>query len=171
MDQRRSDHKTMSGTAELPGSVVELRALVLEQQKRLDQQSLFIDQLLEQIRLARHPHFGSRSERFSVDQMALAFNEAEAAAAVSDDADVEQPDILGTVAVPAHRRAKGGRRPLPKAFPRVEIIHELDAADCQCGGGNRTRIPVTINTIPQACAWRCHAVRQSVSHSLESTSC
>jgi transposase len=123
-----SDHETMSATAALPGSVAELRALVLEQQKRLEQQSLFIEQLLEQIRLARHQHFGSRSERFSVDQLALAFNEAEAAAALSDVTHpVEQPDMLGTVAVPAHRRAKGGRRPLPKAFPRVEIIHEIDA--------------------------------------------
>ena len=98
MDERHSDCETMSTTAALPGSVAELRALVLEQQKRLEQQSLFIDQLLEQIRLARHQHFGSRSERFSVDQLALAFNEAEAAAALSDDADVEQPDMLGTVA-------------------------------------------------------------------------
>jgi transposase len=139
----------MSGTAELPGSVVELRARVLEQQKRLEQQSLFIEQLLEQIRLARHQHFGSRSERFSVDQLALAFNEAEAAAAVSDDADVEQPDILGTVAVPAHRRAKGGRRPLPKAFPRVEIIHEIDAADCE---GRLVTAPMPAQPIPRSFA-------------------
>ena len=87
----------------------------------------------KQIRLTRHQHFSARSERFSVDQLALAFNEAEAAAAVSDYADVEQPDMLGTVAVPAHRRAKGGRLPLLKAFPRVEIIHELEEGDCQRG--------------------------------------
>jgi len=55
----------------------------------LEQQSLFIDQLLEKIQLARHQHIGSRSERFSVDQLALAFNEAEAAAALSDETGVE----------------------------------------------------------------------------------
>ena len=38
-------------------------------------------QLLEQILLARHQHFGARSERYSLDQMALAFDEAEAAGA------------------------------------------------------------------------------------------
>lgn len=143
MDERHSDCETMSTAAALPGSVAELRALVLEQQKRLEQQSLFIDQLLEQIRLARHQHFGSRSERFSVDQLALAFNEAEAAAALSDETGVEQPDMLGTVAVPAHRRAKGGRRPLPKAFPRVEIIHEIDAAECQCGDCHGHLVPIS----------------------------
>ena len=133
MNQRHSDNETSNATADLPASVAELRALVLEQQKRLEQQSLFINQLLEQIRLARHQHFGVRSERFSIDQMALAFNEAEASAAVGDDANAEQPDLLGTVAIPAHRRAKGGRRPLPKSFPRVEIVHEIDEAGCQCG--------------------------------------
>ncbi len=38
-----------------------------------------------------------------------------------------------TVAVPAHRRKKGGRRPLPKTFPRVEVVHELEETDCRCG--------------------------------------
>lgn len=134
----------MSDKAALPGSVAELRALVIAQQKKLEQQSLFIEQLLEQIRLARHQHFGARSERFSVDQMALVFNEAEAATALmGDDSDVPQLDLLGSVAVPAHRRAKGGRRRLPKAFPRVEIIHEIDAADCQCGNCRGALVPIS----------------------------
>jgi hypothetical protein len=90
-------------------SVVELQALVLEQQQLIDQQSLFIDQLLEQIRLARHQHFGVRSERFSLDQMALCFNEAEAAAALSEAPESAADDTVGTVAVPAHRRQ--GRPP------------------------------------------------------------
>ena len=104
---------------------------------------MFIDQLLEQIRLARHQHFGVRSERFSIDQMALAFNEAEAGAADTDDPDGEQPDLLGTVAVPSHRRAKGGRRPLPKAFPRVEIVHQIDEGDCQCGECQSELMPIS----------------------------
>ena len=137
--------------AGLPGSVAELRTLVLEQQKKLEQQALFIEQLLEQIRLARHQHFGARSERFSVDQLALAFNEAEAAAAdTAEGADVvgephpgAQPDLLGTVAVPAHRRARGGRRPLPKAFPRVEILHEIEPGEGPCGGCCGTLVPIS----------------------------
>ena len=142
MDQQNQDSET-NDEAALPATVNELRALVLEQQQKLEQQSLFIDQLLEQIRLARHQHFGVRSERFSTDQMALAFNEAEAAAEASDDPDAEQPDLLGTVAVPAHRRAKGGRRPLPKAFPRVEIVHQIEKADCQCGECRSDLTPIS----------------------------
>jgi hypothetical protein len=111
MDQREQDNETGNNKAALPTSVAELRQLILEQQRQLEQQSLFIDQLLEQIRLARHQHFGTRSERFSIDQLALAFNEAEAAAELSDDPDAEQPDLLGTVAVPdiAAPRAAAGR--------------------------------------------------------------
>jgi len=142
MYQRGHDKETKDGTAELPTSVAELRQLVLEQQQKLEQQSLFIDQLLEQIRLARHQHFGTRSERFSIDQLALAFNEA-AAAAERDDPDTEQPDLLSTVAVPAHRRAKGGRRPLPKSFPRVEIVHEIDEDNCQCGECQSDLMPIS----------------------------
>ncbi|TVQ50569.1 MAG: IS66 family transposase, partial [Gammaproteobacteria bacterium] len=154
MDQSQRNHAMMRATPAptgLPGSVAELRALVLEQQKKLEQQALFIEQLLEQIRLARHQHFGARSERFSVDQLALAFNEAEAAAAdTAEGADVvgephpgAQPDLLGTVAVPAHRRARGGRRPLPKAFPRVEILHEIEPGEGPCGGCRGTLVPIS----------------------------
>ena len=75
--------------------------------------------------------------------MALAFNEAEAPAAESDDPGTEQPDLLGTMAVPAHRRAKGGRRPLPKAFPRVEIVHEIDGFGCQCGECKTALTPIS----------------------------
>jgi len=143
MDQREHDSEANEAMAALPATVAELRVLVLEQQQKLEQQGLFIDQLLEQIRLARHQHFGVRSERFSIDQLALAFNEAEAAAADSDDPDAEQPDLLGTVAVPAHRRAKGGRRPLPKSFPRVEIVHEIDEGNCQCGECQSKLTPIS----------------------------
>ncbi len=126
----------------LPQDTAELTVLVRALQAKLEQQSLFIDQLLEQIRLARHQHFGVRSERFSLEQMSLAFNEAEAAAASEHDDAVD--DHHGdTVAVPAHRRQKGGRRRLPKSFPRIEILHELDDADCHCGQCQALLLPVS----------------------------
>ena len=117
--------------AALPTTVEELQALAVTQHQKVEQLTLFVEQLLEQIRLARHQHFGTRSERFTLEQMALAFNEAEAAIAAADD---DQPlqEVGDTVVVPAHRRARGGRRRLPPTFPRVDIVHEIDAADCQC---------------------------------------
>ena len=43
MEQRHSDNETRNATADLPASIAELPALVLEQQKQLEQQSLFIE--------------------------------------------------------------------------------------------------------------------------------
>jgi len=123
----------MQGAPEtLPQNTEELVVLVRELQSTVEQQSQFINQLLEQIRLARHQHFGNRSERFSLQQLSLAFNEAEAAAAESDTELGTAGDNRDTVVVPEHRRKKGGRRPLPKNLPRVEVVYTLDESDCRC---------------------------------------
>ena len=125
----------------LPNSKISLIDLVREQQvalthrdQKIEQQTQFIEQLLEQIRLARHQHFGTRSERFNIDQMALVFNEAEAllelAAKVPGSQSLHRGD--DGIAVPAHTRSRGGRRPLPGELPRVDVVHQLDASDCDC---------------------------------------
>jgi len=44
--------------------------------------------------------------------------------------------------VPAHRRSRGGRRPLPPELPRVEVIHQLDEADCACKQCASTMTPI-----------------------------
>ena len=41
-------------------------------------------------------------------------------------------DDTQTVAVAMHRRQRGGRRALPKTFPRVEVIHQLEDDACCC---------------------------------------
>lgn len=128
-------------TDSLPDDIEQLKSLVLEQRTQLqtvttqlEQQAQFIDQLLEQIKLARHQHFGPRSERLSLDQMALAFNEAEAAVAVAADGndDPVADEDGDRLTVSSYRRAKGGRRPLPPELPRVEVVHELDEDACTC---------------------------------------
>ena len=119
----------------LPDDIDGLKSLALKQQQQLAQQSQFIDQLLDQIRLARHRQFGVRSERFSPDQIALAFNEAEAALAAeetSKDADNAIEDSSEKLTVSSYRRARGGRRRLPAELPRIEVVHELDEAACRC---------------------------------------
>jgi hypothetical protein len=83
---------------DLPGSVEDLRALVLSQQARLDEQAVVIEEkqarvdelsgvveehvdridvLEELVRLLRHQRFGRTSEKASTHQLGL-FNEAEA---------------------------------------------------------------------------------------------
>ena len=45
---------------QLPDNKDALTELVHQQQQKLEQRSQFIEQLLEQIRLARHQHFGTQ---------------------------------------------------------------------------------------------------------------
>ncbi|MCP3663820.1 MAG: IS66 family transposase, partial [Gammaproteobacteria bacterium] len=100
-------------------------------------------QLVEAIRLARHQHFGRRSEKLDPDtgQLSLLFNEAETLAdheSKDKGADEIDPGVdtnsEETTTVEAYQRKKntGGRRKLPDHYPRVEIVHTLDESDCQC---------------------------------------
>jgi transposase len=81
--------------------------------------------LMEQLRLSRIKRFGPSSEQAPPEQLGL-FNEAEAKASVPKDAPPE------TITVPAHQRAKGGRRPLPEHLDRVEVVHDLDEDQKHC---------------------------------------
>ncbi|MFK8018008.1 MAG: transposase [Gammaproteobacteria bacterium] len=105
----------------LTSLVHQLQQKVALQQQHNEQQTLFINQLLEQIKLARHQHFGSRSERFSLDQMALLFNEAETAVAAGQtDSSSEENNFDAdtgdqTQPVSAYRRASAtSGRPAPR---------------------------------------------------------
>ena len=53
------------------------------------------------------------------------FNEAEAI-------EEETPDEQETIDVPAHRRKKGGRKPLPENLPRKDVIHDLSDEEKVC---------------------------------------
>ena len=51
------------------------------------------------------------------------------------DLGVLQGAMNDTIVVPAHRRSKRGRKPLPENLPRVEVIHDLAEEEkvCACG--------------------------------------
>ena len=103
--------------ADLPSDVASLRALVTRQRQ-------YIENLEEALRLIRHQVFGRKSEATPREQLGL-FNEAEA---ILDAEESEQAEVR----VPAHTRQRGGRRPLPEALPRIEILHDLPEAEKVC---------------------------------------
>lgn len=114
---RRGKIQVMNeATNNLPNDLDELKSLVHQLQQKNEQKDQFINQLLEQIKLARHQHFGTRSERFNIDQMALVFNEAEATITAERDGDGSSDETSANKddahQVSSYRRAKGGRRPL-----------------------------------------------------------
>jgi len=81
--------------------------------------------LQEQLNLALAKRYAASSEKISPDQIRL-FDEAEVESQAAASAEHE------TVTVPAHTRIKRGRKKLPEALPRVDVIHELPDGDRHC---------------------------------------
>ncbi|MCL1078889.1 IS66 family transposase, partial [Parashewanella spongiae] len=84
--------------------------------------------LLEQFRLAQHHRFGRSSE--VCEAQGELFNEAETL--VEDDI-LEVDTTPEPEATPPKTKEKPKRKPLPKHLPRVQVIHDIDKADKQCG--------------------------------------
>ena len=125
---------------QLPDDINALKALVADQAARNDQlqtdkqtvlqkneqlqSKVFI--LQEQLNLALARRYAASSEKIAPDQIRL-FDEAEVdteAAAVSSEED--------EITVPAHTRKKRGRKPLPEALPRIEVLHTLPESERRC---------------------------------------
>lgn len=128
------------GIAELPSDVDALRGLVLDLEgrlaqhtRRLEQRDERIAQLEEMVRLLRHHRFGAKSERAPGEQPGL-FNEAEATLDAAETAgeSTGELDDADSMQIPAHTRAKPGRRPLPDWIERVEVVHDLPDGEKRC---------------------------------------
>ncbi len=90
-----------------------------------------IHYLEERIRLLQGELYGRKSEkRYPEDNRQLPIFEQD-----HDDQGVLQAAIDDTIVVPAHKRSKRGRKPLPENLPRVEVIHDLAEEEkvCACG--------------------------------------
>ncbi len=115
--------------ADLPDDPAALKALVREQ-------AFEIERLKEELRLATHKRFGASSEKADPDQGQL-FNEAEVLGAMPPAPEADE------ITVPAHTRAKGGRKPIDDRLPRERIEHDIPESEklCPCGSGHlRPRI-------------------------------
>ena len=121
-------------TDQAPEDIDALKALAVEQRAKIDSLSHRNDQLTakvfvlqEQLNLALAKRYAASSEKISSDQIYL-FDEAEAE---SEDAGAQAtPD--NHITVGPYTRKKRGRKPLPDTLPRVEVIHELSAAERHC---------------------------------------
>jgi transposase len=101
-----------------------------------------VQELYEQIALARRRMFGCSSEALGTDQLRLGlFNEPEALLPGTTEADdhIELPpeqeaDSKAADKQPA-KRARGKRKALPPELPRIDVIHDLPESKrvCACG--------------------------------------
>jgi transposase len=111
------------------------------------------DLLKEQLNHFKRQLFAARSEAGATHQKDLFFNEAEVEGRQAQPAGEESDD--GKVEVPAHKRAKRGRRPLDPALPREVIRHELPENErvCPHDGAMLTEIGVEaseqLDVVPQ----------------------
>ena len=117
---------------QLPDDLDALKSLVAEQVARNEQLTTenqrYKTQVLtlqEQLNLALAKRYAASSEKISPDQVCM-FNEAEAAVESAPDADDE------IILVPAHKRRKRGRKPLPDNLPRIDVIHDLPESERHC---------------------------------------
>jgi transposase len=95
--------------------------------------------LEEHLRLATSRMFAPKSEKLSALAQLDLFNEAEAFGTKPDEA-AQATEI----AVPAHARARGKRKPIDASLPRVRIEHDIPEAKKTCACGcQRTRFGET----------------------------
>ncbi|WP_170132565.1 IS66 family transposase [Acidiferrobacter thiooxydans] len=111
----------------LPNDIEALKVLIAVRDATIERLTRHAELLQEQLNLAIARRYSARSEKGPSPQMGL-FDEAEVEAEVEAEREAlaaeEVPEVESVVA--GHiRKARGYRKPLPAALPRVDIIHEL----------------------------------------------
>ena len=89
------------------------------------------DLLKERLNKFLRKIFDAKSEVSSQQQKDMFFNEAQSLGAISVPAAQEEAEKDG-IDVPAHKRAKRGRKPLDAALPREVVRHELPESERVC---------------------------------------
>ncbi len=114
----------------LPNDIEALKAVIALRDETITERdatiahlTLRVERLQEQLNLAIARRYSARSEKGPSPQMGL-FDEAEVEAEREALA-AEEPPVVESVVAGHIRRARGYRKPLPAALPRVDIIHEL----------------------------------------------
>lgn len=90
------------------------------------------DLLKERLNKFMRKIFAAKSELSTQSQKDMFFNEAEVLGAVAQSAQEEPGQDDTQVDVPAHKRAKRGRKPLDPALPRHVVRHELPESERVC---------------------------------------
>jgi len=113
----------------LPDDPAALKALLIDQQKKIKGLQSQIDSLHESLRLERYRKYATSSEK-APGQQEL-FNEADQ---VEPEDEVIEQDNAHTAVAATRKKAKS-RKPLPAELPRVKQVVELEPAErqCQCG--------------------------------------
>ena len=126
----------------LPRFVVELiqekDAQIAVRDARIAELTRKAELLQEQLNLAIARRYSARSEKGPSAQRGL-FDEAEVEAEREALA-AEEPPVIERVVAGHIRRARGYRKPLPAALPRIDILHELPEDERRGPDGQPMRV-------------------------------
>ena len=116
----------LKDTSTLPDDPLELKEIIVKLQDRYEKENAL---LREQVRLLYAKLFGKKSEKGGPDPTGTQLP-------LFDMPEPEAEPEKEEVEVPTHTREKAGRKKLPEALPRVEVVHDISAEEkiCACGG-------------------------------------
>lgn len=119
---------------DIPNNVDALKQHVLAQQVLLGEKQDRIQFLEEQIILLKHRQFAPQTEKASGQTELFDESEKESDADASDIAEACE-DVEAATETAERPKRKAGRKPLPKALPRVRIEHDIPEHEksCECG--------------------------------------
>lgn len=121
--------------ADLPDDVDALRALVLEQARKLDSADAEVERLRAIVEAFQRHRFGRRSEQLDPDQLQLGLEDVETALAQAEaasEAKAQRPR--------GDRPRKTNRGSLPAHLERIERLVDVEDKACPCCGGALHRI-------------------------------
>ena len=131
----------------LPNDIEALKAVIALRDEAITERDATIERLTrhaellqEQLNLAIARRYSARSEKGPSPQMGL-FDEAEAEVEAERAAlEAEEAPAVERVVAGHIRKARGYRKPLPEALPRVDILHELPEDERQGPDGQPMRV-------------------------------
>ena len=125
----------MLAEADLPDDIEALRALVLEQDWKLENADAEVTRLRAMLDAFMRHRFGARSEKLDADQLQLGLEDVETAIAGAEVANDAKSGSRRS-----DRPRKRNRGALPAHLERVEQVVDLESKDCVCCGGALHRI-------------------------------
>ena len=133
--------RAMTTTADaLPDDIGALRALILAERAQLVERNAILERLTAKlahiVAELKRAQFGRRSERITDDQLALALDELETAAAKAN-AEAEKADPERKAA--AARKRRVSRNEKLDHLPHEEVVIEPESKACPCCGGELHR--------------------------------
>ena len=125
----------MLAEADLPDNIDALRALVLEQDRKLESADAEMARLRAMLDAFMRHRFGARSEKLDLDQLQLGLEDVETAVAGAEAANEAKAS-----AAASDRPRKRNRGALPAHLERIEQVVDVESKDCPCCGGALHRI-------------------------------